>query len=225
MAKKIISVMLSVCLIISSVSAFAYSDCNNEAVDVLTKLEVLAGYEDGTFRPNGLISRAEFTKIISSVTGGTKSDNYPLYESDFADVAKSHWAFKYILHCKALKLVDGYEDGTFRPDDNITLAETIKICLSAIGYNNLITEQSSDWSKPWIDMAYEYKLIDSKDKNSDSMVTRLEVAELVFKTINLPLCILTRYDTTNPTFDFADGTDDENGRKKPFRTLMTTYLQ
>lgn len=203
----------------------SYTDCTNKYVNELTTLKVLSGYDDGTFKPDAFITRAEFSKIISTVTGGIGTDTETLPKNIFSDVAENHWALKYILHCKAATFVDGYDDGTFRPDDNITFAEAVKVCLSAVGYDNLITEDGDNWYEPWLDLAYEHKIIDNQKVDPNKTATRLEVAELAAKTINLPLCIVTGFDMQNPKYDFADGTLDENGTEKPLRTLKTTYLK
>lgn len=229
MNKKIISTMLSLFVITSSISAFAYSDCNSETVATLTKLEVLSGYDDGTFKPDSLISRAEFAKIISVVRGGADLNSSDLPECSFSDVDSNHWALNYILHCTSSELVDGYEDGTFRPNENISIAEAVKVCLTAVQYNNLITNKSEIWYEPWIDLAYEHNVINTKDIDPNRKATRTEIADMVYKTINLPLCKLVGYHLVDgvltPKFDFADGTIDNNGDEKSLETLLTTYLQ
>ena len=213
----------------SSVSAFAYTDCNDESVKLLTELNVLSGYDDGTFKPTSFLSRAEFAKMISSVTGFSETENSEEIENVFSDVDNTYWALKYINHCKALMLVNGYEDATFRPDNNISFAEVIKVCLSAVGYNQLITEEGDNWYDSWLDLAYEYKLIDTRDIDANKKISRVEMAQLLYRTINLPLYQLNGYRVVDgvrtPTFDFADGTVDKNGNEKPLATLLTTYLQ
>lgn len=207
----------------------AYSDCNNDAVATLTKLEVLSGYDDGTFKPDALITRAEFAKIIAVISGREDFQGEPSQKNLFSDVDSEHWALNYILYCAGLEIVNGYEDGTFKPNDNISFAEAVKMCLTVIGYNRLITNMGDNWYEPWIDLAYEYKITDSKDKNPDNKITRVEVAEIVSKTINLPLYITTGYEMVDgvfkPMMEFADGTVIENGVKKTFRSLLTEHLQ
>ncbi len=229
MNKKIISTILSLLVMTSSVSVFAYTDCNDESVKLLTELNVLSGYGDDTFKPANLLSRAEFAKMISSVTGFSETENSEEIENVFSDVDNNHWALKYINYCNALMLVNGYEDATFRPDNNISFAEVIKICLSAVGYNQLITEEGDNWYDSWLDLAYEYKLIDTRDIEVNKKISRVEMAQLLYRTINLPLCRLTGYRVVDgfrvPVFDFADGTVDKNGNEKPFETLLTMYLQ
>ena len=230
--KKLSTIILSLSIMTSSVSAFAYSDCDSDAVITLTELNVLSGYDDGTFKPAALLTRAEFAKMIPLVNGGPEVDGSPVappVENPFSDVSINHWAYSYILHCNALGLIDDYEDGSFKPNENVSLAESIKICLSAIGYNNLITENSENWYEPWIDLAYEYGLLETKYVDPYRATTRLDAAIVVKRTMKLPIYHVTGYDfsTGKPViqFDFADGTVDENGKAKPYSTLLTKHLQ
>lgn len=230
--KQLSTIGLSLSLMVSSVSAFAYSDCDSDAVISLTELNVLSGYDDGTFKPVALLTRAEFAKMISLVNGGPVIDESPVappVENPFTDVSINHWAYNYILHCNALELIDGYEDASFKPNENVSLAEALKICLSAIGYNNPITENSENWYEPWIDLAYEYGLIETKYVDPYRATSRLDAAIWVKRTIKLPICYVTGYDFSTGKaviqFDFADGTVDENGKVKPYSTLLTKHLQ
>lgn len=196
----------------------------HRAYDGITELAdngVLSGYEDGTFRPGAYVTRAEMSRIISSVTGGLTAETLDSTECDFSDVNTGYWAMNDIIRCKALDLIDGYGDGTFKPNENVSVAEAAKICLSAAGYSSLITENSDTWYTPWIDMAVKYKILDSSDIDPNSKMTRADIAELVSKTINLPLCVFAGYDTSaGAKYQFADGTDGGE-----LRTLLTTYLK
>ena len=100
----------------SDVSA---DDWYNNAVSTLTNAGILDGYEDGTFRPNGNITRAEFATITSRFFDAT-------YEGEdlFPDIS-GHWAQKYINESANAGIVNGYEDGTFRPQKLITRAEAM----------------------------------------------------------------------------------------------------
>lgn len=231
MSKRIISLFLSLSVILSAASALAYSDCNDASVMSLTSMGILSGNGDGKFRPDDLLTRAEFSAMISRVTGVddiTASDLPD--ESRFSDIESDYWAFKYITFCSSINsFIDGYADGTFRPNENISIAQAVKICLSAIGYNNLIEQYNDVWYKPWIDTAYEYKLIDSKPDNPDRVISRQEAAGLIYRTINMPLCVVTGFDFSDgiavPTFRLCDGTEDEEGETMPLITLFTRYVE
>ena len=92
------------------------------AVGFMTENNIIKGYEDGTFRPNAPITRAEFATIASKfdeILGGDVKGFY--------DVPASHWALKYINSAYERGWVTGYEDGSFRPDRNITRAEVVTV--------------------------------------------------------------------------------------------------
>lgn len=93
----------------------------NTAISTLENAGVLDGYEDGTFRPNEYITRAELVKIAVSFYGTTAGK-----ETHFSDTS-SHWANDFIEAARELGFVDGYGDGTFRPNRYVTRAETMKI--------------------------------------------------------------------------------------------------
>ena len=101
----------------------------NNAVSTLTRAGILDGYEDGSFRPNASITRAEFTKIAVSFfkhVGGASS-------SPFNDVPDSAWYAEFVKAAAELGLIDGYEDGTFRPNAPITRAEACTIVNRTLG--------------------------------------------------------------------------------------------
>ena len=100
----------------SDVSA---DDWFNNAVSTLTNAGVLDGYEDGTFKPNGNITRAEFATITARFFEATYDG-----EKLFPDI-EGHWAQDYINEAANAGIVNGYEDGTFRPQQYITRAEAV----------------------------------------------------------------------------------------------------
>ena len=81
---------------------------------------IVKGYEDGTFRPNAPISRAEFAAIATRFFDETGATYEP---GTFTDVTGSEWFAGAIMDAVNLGLIGGYEDGTVRPNNNITRAE------------------------------------------------------------------------------------------------------
>ena len=92
----------------------------NETVSTLANAGVLAGYEDGSFRPDAPITRAEYAAIA------TRFDDLAAGTSSFTDIS-GHWAEAAINAAYSAGWVGGYEDGTFRPDQNITRAEAMAL--------------------------------------------------------------------------------------------------
>lgn len=83
---------------------------------------IINGYEDGTFRPDAAITRAEFAAMASRFDKLENTD-----KNVFTDVAASHWAINSINSAYAKGWIGGYPDGTFRPNQNISRAEVVSI--------------------------------------------------------------------------------------------------
>lgn len=98
-------------------------DWFNNAVSTLTNAGILNGYPDGNFAPNGNITRAEFAamavRFFTDEEEDVKGDSFP----DIAD----HWANYEINLAYAKDIIEGYPDGTFKPDQEITRAEAVTI--------------------------------------------------------------------------------------------------
>ncbi|MGI5948705.1 S-layer homology domain-containing protein [Peptoniphilus sp.] len=99
----------------------ASNDWYSEAINYVVEKGFINGYEDGTFKPNEKITRAEFAKMIS---GYIKDSNTT--KASFADT-KDHWAQDAIDKLYGNKNIKGYPDGTFKPNANITRAEAVTI--------------------------------------------------------------------------------------------------
>ena len=100
----------------------------NTAVSTLANLGILNGYQDGTFGPQRNITRAELATILARFCGDSKNN----IVDRFNDISGS-WARKYINQAAEAGLIYGYTDGTFRPDRNITRAETIAMVNRILG--------------------------------------------------------------------------------------------
>lgn len=111
-----------------------YADCSpdlwcNNAISTLTRMGIIEGFEDGTFRPNARITRAQFAKIAVGFFETTKED----YAGFFTDVNIGAWYTEYVEAAAHVGLIEGFGDGTFRPDTNITRAQACVIVNRALG--------------------------------------------------------------------------------------------
>lgn len=104
----------------SDVSPDSYS---YEAINFMLENKVISGYEDGTFRGQNQITRGEFAKIIATLVPSDKNSSLTC---PCTDIGQS-WAKKYIEKMYSAGWIQGYPDGTFRPDSNITRAEFMVI--------------------------------------------------------------------------------------------------
>ena len=102
--------------------------CNN-AISTLFSIGIIDGYGDGAFRPDGPITRAAFTKMAVNFFDYHVKD----YDGRFTDVEGDVWYAGYIQAAAELKLIEGFDDGTFRPDDYITRAQACAIINRTLG--------------------------------------------------------------------------------------------
>ena len=127
----------------NSFSDVSSSDWFNNAVSTLENAGVISGYSDNTFRPNEFITRAELVKIAVSFYGTTAGK-----DTHFSDTS-AHWANAFIEAAREMGFVDGYTDGTFRPDDYVTRAEAMKIInrtLDRVPHKNHLLSDMIVWS-------------------------------------------------------------------------------
>lgn len=102
----------------------------NQTVSTLASMEIVKGYEDGTFRPNAPITRAEFGAIATRFFAETGATYEP---GTFTDVTGDEWYANAIQDAVNLGLIGGYPDGTVRPNNNITRAEACAIVNRTLG--------------------------------------------------------------------------------------------
>ena len=111
----------------SSYSDVSVNNWFNNAVCTLSNAGIISGYPDGSFQPNGKITRAEFATIASRFFDVTVSG-----ADAFPDIS-GHWARQYINEAAAIGIVTGYEDGTFRPQKPIPRAEAMTMVNRTLG--------------------------------------------------------------------------------------------
>lgn len=118
-------------------SATKFSDASDDwfskAINYVVAKGLISGYPDGKFKPNDSITRAEFAQMISGYVNNEKKS-----AADFKDV-KDHWAKDAIDKLYGNKNVNGYPDGTFKPNAKITRAEAVTILNSVFNRNTTST--------------------------------------------------------------------------------------
>ena len=112
---------------------------NTEAVDMCVALNIISGYPDGSYKPEGNITRAEFAKMICVLLNGgttpaTATNTTPTF-NDVRGNANAAWAEGFIEYCYAKGIVSGVGGGKFAPNGNVTATEAAKMLLVALGYN------------------------------------------------------------------------------------------
>ena len=202
--KKLLAMVLALVMTLSlavSASAVKADEKINEdyaeAVAVLNGMGVFKGYEDGSFKPENNITRAEVATIIYRIYTAdvAKNDKSGLYASynKFTDMAGAGWAAGYIGYCSNAELVKGYPNGTFQPSGNITGYEVLAMILRAVGYDKNGEFTGADWALNVAKYAEQLHILDNvaKTTNLGAPATRELVSEILFRAINVPMVTYT----------------------------------
>ena len=226
--KKVISSVAALTMVASSVAAFAvdFPDVEStasyaQAVQELSALDVISGYDDGTFGPDKLVTRAEITKMIVDALAERSSAEASTESTKFADVSADHWAKGYINQGVANGFIAGMSDTEFDPDANVTYVQAQKMLVSAIGYETFAQAQGG-WPTGYKTYAASLDITKGISGIKDSTeLTRAQVAQMIDNAMDAPLCVIAGWKpewngTQTPNLEVRDG---KEGRA--YETLFT----
>ena len=226
--KKVISSVAALTMVASSVAAFAvdFPDVEStasyaQAVQELSALDVISGYDDGTFGPDKLVTRAEITKMIVDALAERSSAEASTESTKFADVSADHWAKGYINQGVADGFIAGMSDTEFDPDANVTYVQAQKMLVSAIGYETFAQGQGG-WPTGYKTYAASLDITKGISGIKDSTeLTRAQVAQMIDNAMDAPLCVIAGWKpewngTQTPNLEVRDG---KEGRA--YETLFT----
>ena len=148
----------------AQVSAFKDMDpltMENSAVLFLKDRGVITGFADGTFRPNELLTRAQAVKLL--MIASRKSPIAIRNAGIYTDLPDTEWYSPYVLTATIKYLVDGYPDGSFRPNDPVNTAEFLKMMTTFFGAktntpHTFTDVKSTDWFSQYAGLAASYQL-------------------------------------------------------------------
>lgn len=186
--KRITSLALILAFAFTSLCTFtvsaAFSDVDEantyyEAIYSLVDDGTINGYEDGTFKPENTITRAEFSKLLAIRTAPS-AQTFTQTTTAFPDVAADHWANAYIAYAVAVGAVNGYPDGTFKPEAPVTYGEAVKMIICGMGYATAVDTTLTPWHKGYIDLAMQINLTKNAMSLGDNPANRGIVAQLIY---------------------------------------------
>ena len=187
--KKVLALVLAFACAFTMFAGAAFTDSADikatEAVDTLTALGVIDGFEDGSFQPNGTVTRAQMAKMIYVArTGSTNADSYKSATTSFTDIG-SHWAAGYIKYCQANNIIAGKSATKFVPDATVTGVEAAKMLLVTMGYQPAKCGLTgAGWDQKTIGLASENKLLDDVNADLYSALPRQYAAQIIYNTLN-----------------------------------------
>ena len=193
--KKFLSLVLALTMMMSLVTINAgakeFTDDEElnykEAVDVISEISVVDGYEDGSFKPQNTLTRGAAAKIICNlILGPTTAAELHADTAPYKDVPTSNTFSGYIAYCAKEGIISGYADGTFRPAGTLTGYAFMKMLLGALGYDATYEGYTGgNWSinvaKQAIGIGLNKGLVD--EFNGVDFVTREEAALYAFNTL------------------------------------------
>ena len=186
------SVMLIGMMVVGA-SAANYDDfsdkdkiVNKEAVSTLVELGVIAGKDDGTYDPTGIVTRGEMAKMICVVLNGGKDPSLGnVTKYSYTDTV-GHWAAPYIEYCAIRGIVAGKGDGTFGPNETVTGSQAAKMLLVAAGYQSAIEGfTGANWEVNTNVRANAVGLYDGLDINPSQGLTRDSAAQMVYNILDV----------------------------------------
>lgn len=184
--------LLSVPMAHAAFSDVGQSHPNRAAIEYLQGQGILQGYSDGTFRPDATVNRVEALKIILMGNGiEIQKGNGQV----FRDAPAGSWYGDYIHTAKNLGIIQGYPDGSFKPEQTVALVENLKMALLSADIDTSVVEveanmyadiqnQQSAWFAKYLQYAKNNKLIDADANNRISAaqgMTRGKLAELMYR--------------------------------------------
>ena len=159
---------------------------NKEAVSTLVELGVIAGKDDGTYDPTGIVTRGEMAKMICVVLNGGKDPSLGnVTKYSYTDTV-GHWAAPYIEYCAIRGIVAGKGDGTFGPNETVTGSQAAKMLLVAAGYQSAIEGfTGANWEVNTNVRANAVGLYDGLDINPSQGLTRDSAAQMVYNILDV----------------------------------------
>ena len=187
--KKVLALVLAFACAFTMFAGAAFTDSadikvDTEVVDTLVSLGVVNGYDDGSFKPNGTVTRAEMAKMIYVLrTGNSDASAYNDDKTSFTDIG-SHWARGYIKYCQSLGIIAGKSNTKFVPNEKVSAQEAAKMLLVTLGYNaqkaGLV---GTGWASKTNALADENGLLEDVNTSFTSACPRQYAAQLIYNTI------------------------------------------
>ena len=213
----VLALVMAIGLMAFPVSADFTDDADikyTEAVDVMSAIGVIDGFEDGSFDPDGYLTREQAAKVVAYLMlGADDADALTATSAPFDDVAANRWSAGYIAYCVNEGIINGRSDTTFDPTGNVTGYEFAKLMLGCLGYDGAIEKYTgAEWNINVAKTALTVGLFTgNKGANYNVPLTREEAALYAFNMIQADLV---DYDNRGSEIDLGNGVTINTGASK-----------
>ena len=228
--KKVLALVLAFACAFTMFAGAAFTDSADikvdaDVVDTLVSLGIVEGFEDGSFQPNGTVTRAQMAKMIYVLrTGNSDASAYNDEKSSFTDI-NGHWARGYIKYCQSLGIIAGKSNTKFVPNEKVSAQEAAKMLLVTLGYNaqkaGLV---GTGWAAKTNALADEAGLLEDVNTSFTAACPRQYAAQLIYNAIDAKTVVLRDGEYTDETaMGVANKTIGEKymGLKKTVGTLSS----
>ena len=228
--KKVLALVLAFACAFTMFAGAAFTDqadikVDADVVDTLVSLGIVEGFEDGSFQPNGTVTRAQMAKMIYVLrTGNSDASAYNDEKSSFTDI-NGHWARGYIKYCQSLGIIAGKSNTKFVPNEKVSAQEAAKMLLVTLGYNaqkaGLV---GTGWASKTNALADEAGLLEDVNTSFTAACPRQYAAQLIYNAIDAKTVVLRDGEYTDETaMGVANKTIGEKymGLKKTVGTLSS----
>ncbi|MFR5438624.1 MAG: S-layer homology domain-containing protein [Monoglobus pectinilyticus] len=197
--KRVLCLVLTLLMVASTVSVFAaFSDVPTtvsyeKAVSALNQLGIIKGYDDGTFKPDNDVTRAEFTAMLMRTMGAGSIGSSSSADLPFSDVSDQNsdisWSIPNINTAYKNGIVNGYEDGTFRPNDKVAYEEAVKMVVCALGYGENISVDATPWYSNFMAQARSLGILKGAQNlgSAEKPASRACIAQMLYDSLEVSL--------------------------------------
>ena len=208
--KKILALVLAfACAFTMFAGAASYSDKADikasTAVDMLSSLGVIQGYDDGSFKPDTTVTRAQMAKMIFTIMNGgnDNADAYVSLPTKFTDLPTAAWAQGYVRYLQNTGIIAGKSATEFAPNKTVTGLEAAKMVLVAAGYN---AEKAGLTGAAWAQNTMKYgqlnNLFEDVNTNLNAALPRQYAAQILYNALDMERVVW-----SNDIEDFKPATD------------------
>ena len=191
--KQVLALGMAFSLTMSAMAGAAFTDQdsinkeNVDAVQLLSTLDIIKGYEDGSFNPTKPVTRAEMAKMIYTIRNGgnANADAYKSVSTSFTDI-QGHWAEGYIKYLQSTDIIAGKSATKFDPDSTVTTVEAMKMALVLGGYRaDKAGIYGAQWANKTISLATTNGLTDDVYSSMDGGCTRQDAAQILANVLEM----------------------------------------
>ncbi len=176
-----------------------FSTEQGQAIEKMYSVGYLSGYNDGTFKPDATITRAELTRVFNQVFKYELNEEKAAATADFTDVDKNAWYYNDVRIAQTNGYINGFNDGTFRPQENFTRQQTCVTLALAAGLQNTtqeiaISDEVSPWAENYVKAAIAdgaFELEEGNTFRATTNITRGEVCEALAKYVVIETEVVT----------------------------------